>query len=566
VIAPCFVLALAACTPPTPQKPGKELRAFHVVEPPVEAPQQGLFAAQINHRALLERIAAVANDAKASGMFLQIGELSGGWARGDDLRDALAEVRKKGKPIHCHFETTDNLGYALLAESCDRVTITPAGTLDLVGVAIDTLYARDLLQNVGLDAEILQEGRFKGAADALTRNDMPKEVQETLGAVLDDLQARVVSAIAAGRKLAPDRVQALIDKGPFTADDAHAAGLVDDVLFDDGAREQARLAAKADRVVVEELKPPRPSLGPLDILRALVSNEPQEKPKGDRLVLAYLAGTIMRGTTASFRGAQSEAFVRAMRGFATDPQIKAVVLRIDSPGGSALAADLMWQAVRKVQKRKPVIVSIGDMCASGGYYVASAGSEILAQNESLVGSIGVVGGKLVASDLAARVGVHFVHLGRGKHAGWENATRKFTPDESLLFMHHLQDTYERFLARIAEGRKLTRTEIAPYAEGRLMTARRAREGKLVDAEGGLRAAIARARARAGLGSGAPVQVWPEKPSFLEALTNLSENTESESSSALLAKLVGARQVALIETLLSPDAASAAVLPYVLSAH
>jgi protease-4 len=561
-----MAIGLGACAPAAAPKVGKELRVIRFDELPDESPQHGLFGNELNHRALIDRIAGLADDADVSGVFLHIGELSGAWARGADLRDALADVHKKGKPIHCHFETTDNLGYALLAESCDRISITPSGTLDLVGVAIETLYAHELLQNLGLDAQMLQQGRFKGAADPLTRDDMPKEVQETLGAIVDDLQARVVASIARGRKLSPERVQALIDQGPFTAEDARTGGLVDEIVFDDGARGAAKLAAKAERVVDEALKPGKPSIGFFDIVHALFSDESEEKPKGDRLVLAYLAGTIMRGAPSSYRGAQAEAFVHAMRGFATDPQVKAVVLRIDSPGGSALASDLMWQAVRKVQKRKPVIVSIGDMCASGGYYVASAGSEIMAQNESLVGSIGVVGGKVVASDLAERVGVHFAHLGRGKHAGWQSVTRPFTTEERALFEHHLRDTYDRFIDRIAEGRKLTRSQIEPYAEGRLMTARRAREGRLVDSEGGLRSAITHAREQARLGKDAQVQVWPEKPTWLDALGSLSGNAESESNSALLARVIGSRQGALFETLLSRDALSGAVLPYVLSAH
>jgi protease-4 len=560
-------LLTAACEPPAPPKVGKELRAIRLGDPPEESPQHGLLGNELTHRSLIDRVAGLADDDDVSGVFLHIGELSGAWARGADLRDALASVRKKGKPIHCHFETTDNLGYALLSESCDRISITPSGTLDLVGVAIDTVYARELLHNLGLDAQMLQEGRFKGAADPLTRDDMPKEVQETLGAIADDLQERVLKAIAGGRKLPMERVQALIDQGPFTAEDAQKAGLVDEIVFDDGARAEAKVAAKAQRVVDEQLKPAKPSIGLFDLVKALFSGESEEKkPKGDRLVLAYLAGTIMRGTPASYRGAQAEGFVHAMREFATDPHVKAVVLRIDSPGGSALASDLMWQAVRKVQKRKPVIVSIGDMCASGGYYVASAGSEIMAQNESLVGSIGVVGGKVVVSDLAQRIGVHFAHLGRGKHAGWQSATRPFTNEERQLFEHHLRTTYDLFLARIAEGRKLTRSQIEPYAEGRLMTGRRARAGKLVDSEGGLRSALARAREQGKLAKDAQVQVWPEKPGWFDALSELSENTESDGESPLLARIVGSRQGALIETLLSRDALSGAVLPYVLSAH
>jgi protease-4 len=557
---------LCACAfeyKPAPPK-GDQLRVFALDEALDELPQRGPFGGAINHRALLDRIAGVAGAQDATGLFLQLGELHGAWARAADMRDALAEVRRAKKPIHCYFEVTDNLGYALMAESCDRISITPSGTLDLVGVSLETVYARELLDNLGLRAEMLQAGPFKGAADALTRDDMPDEVKQTLGKILDDLSARLVGAIARGRKLDPERVRALIDQGPFTAEEAKKAGLVDDVAFDDAARTYAKNAAKAARVVNEELRDEREGFSALDFARSLFASDEGEHARGQRLVLAYLDGTITRGAVGNVRGAQAEGFVHAMRGFADDAGVRAVVLRVDSPGGSAMASDLMWQAVRKVAKHKPVIVSIGDMCASGGYYVASAATEIMAQDESLVGSIGVVGGKVVAEDLAKRVGVHVERMSRGKHAGWQSAARAFTPDERSMFEHQLKDTYARFLARIAEGRKLSVSQIEPYAEGRLMTARRAREGHLVDSEGGLQQAIARAAKRAGLGADVAVQVWPERPTFLQALSDLTEGAESKNP--LLAQLRRVDRVGLVETLLAGEDISAAVLPYVLSIH
>jgi protease-4 len=544
---------------------GDQLRVFTLDEAMSELPQTGPFGGSINHRALLDRISDVASAQDTTGLFVELGELHGAWARAADMRDALAQVRKVKKPVHCYFEVTDNLGYALLAESCDRISITPSGTLDLVGVSLETVYARELLQNLGLRAEMLQAGPFKGAADALTRDDMPDEVRQTLGKILDDLQARVVTSIARGRKLDPERVRALIDEGPFTSEDARKAGLVDDVAFDDVARTYAKNAAKATRVVHEELRVQHDGFAPLEFMRSLFTSDEEEGERGQRLVLAYLDGTITRGSPSNVRGAQAGGFVHAMRGFADDDNVRAVVLRVDSPGGSAMASDLMWQAVRKVAKHKPVIVSIGDMCASGGYYVASAGTEIMAQNESLVGSIGVVGGKVVAEDLAKRVGVHVEHLSRGKHAGWQSAARAFSPDERNMFEHQLKDTYARFVSRIGEGRKLTASQIEPYAEGRLMTAQRAREGHLVDSEGGLQQAIKRAAQRGGLGADVRVQVWPERRTFLQEIAELTSGAGGESSS-LLKQLRAVERIGLIETLLEGDGMSAAVLPYVLSVH
>ena len=283
------------------------------------------------------------------------------------------------------------------------------------------------------------------------------------------------------------------------------------------------------------------------------------------MVVAYLDGTIMRGAPGSTRSAQAEAFVAAMRRFADEPDVKAVVLRIDSPGGSALASDLMWHAVRRLQKRKPVIVSLGDIAASGGYYVASAGSEIIAQDQSLVGSIGVVGGKIVVSELADRLGVNVEHLTRAKHADWDTPFKAWSPDQRRVFEAALHETYERFLARVAEGRGKPRAAIEAMAQGRLMPARRAREGGLIDRAGGFETALARARERAKLGADVPIEIWPREPSFLEALSQLtSGQTESRARSAVVEALGPRVSGGMVELLLSGEGLrAAAVLPYAL---
>jgi len=570
------VLAIAmlgwtsACRRSEPPPPSsKELRTFRMDEPLPESPQQGPFArAPITHYALLGRIADAAAAPHVSAILLQLGGMGGAWSRAADLADALAAVKRAKKPVHCHFEVTDNLGYALLARACDRISMTPGGYLDLVGVSAQLVYARELLQTMGVSAELIQVGQFKGAADTFTRDDMPEPVAQTMNAILDDLQNDLVAAVGAGRKLGPEAVRALIDRGPFTAAQARAAGLVDDVGFDDEARAHARRAGKAERIVVEELDGEKDELGLSDLFRALSGDDDDEgKPTGRRVVLAYLDGTIMRGSEGSFQSAHAEAFVTAMRKFANDPEVEAVVLRIDSPGGSALASDLMWHAVRRVAKRKPVIVSLGDMAASGGYYVAAAGTEIVAQDQSLVGSIGVVGGKIVAEELSDRVGVNIEQLTRGKHADWTSPVRKWSPEERMVFETSLHQTYELFLSRVAEGRGKQRSDIVPLAEGRLMTAQRARAGGLVDHEGGITAAMTIARKRARLPEAAPVQVWPEQPGLLQALGQLTRGeAESKVRAAVLSPLLGSvSRSGIVEALLSPEGLrAAAVLPYVLS--
>jgi protease IV len=229
----------------------------------------------------------------------------------------------------------------------------------------------------------------------------------------------------------------------------------------------------------------------------------------------------------------------------------------------------MWHAVRRVAKRKPVIVSLGDLAASGGYYVAAAGTEIVAQDQALVGSIGVVGGKIVAQELTDRLGVHVEQLARGKHADWTSPMRKWSPDERSLLEAALRETYDRFLQRVAEGRRKPRDQIESLAEGRLMTARRARAGGLVDHEGGITKAIAIARQRTRLPETAPIQVWPEQPGLLQALSQMtSGEVEGKVKAALLAPALSSlARSGLVDIALSPEELrAAAVLPYVLSIH
>lgn len=549
-------LCLAACgNPAAPSKRASELRVVHLDGLREESPESaGLGPQGKTHRALLDQLFELAEDEKARGALVHVGELRGAFARARDLRDALAAVRRAGKPVHCYVETTDNLGYGLAATSCDRITLSPAGGVDLVGVSAQTVYAKRALDTLGVSADVVQVGDYKGAADAVTEEQMPEPVRQNLGAMLDDLQADLVAAVAKRKGLTPEAAQALIDRGPFTSEQALAAGLVDGVGFDDEARARAKQAAKAERMADDEEREDD-EFGLSDLVDAVFKKHDDEE-RGDRIVLAHLDGTIMMGSTRGYRSGHARPFVAAMRQFADDAEVKAVVLRIDSPGGSVLASDAMWHAVRRVAKRKPVIASIGDMAASGGYYVASAATEVMARDESIVGSIGVVGGKLVAHQLAERVGVRFERLSRGRHAGWTSPSQPFSDEERALFQESLRAAYDRFLARIAEGRRMPLERIAPLAEGRIMTGRRARAGGLVDHEGGLREALARAREQGKLGKDAAVQVWPHRPSFFQALQDMA-------GGAAVAELVlpGLSLRGLPELLLAGEASPAAVLPF-----
>lgn len=559
--------SLACSMPQAAELPSEpSVRELRVEAALPESPEHGMFGEALTHYTLIKRIEALAGDDSARGILLRLEPMEGAFARASELARALDLFRKAGKPVHCYFENADNTSYLLLARACDRISMAPGGILDLVGVATELVYAADLLKTAGLRAELIQIGRFKGAADPLTRNDMPPEVRETTEALIGDLHGALTASIAEGRKLEPARVQEVIDQGPFSAEQARAAGLIDDVGFDDEARTHTKEAAKVGRVDVEQLQPRDHDMSVFDLISALNGNGDHAPPSGDRIALAYLDGTILSGSEDAVESAHAAPFVKELRRLGDLDEVKAVVLRIDSPGGSALASDAMWHAVRRVAKRKPVIVSIGDLCASGGYYVASAGTKILANDESVVGSIGVVGGKIVGEELSQRLGVHHERVARGKRAGWSSSLSTFTDDERTAITGLLEDTYARFIDRIAEGRNLPKEQILPLAEGRIMSGKRAREGKLVDERGGLVEALAMARSMAKLGDDAPLETWPPQRTLLDQIAQLASGPTAkvEVKSLLPALLPRALARGLPTALVASDDLQLAVLPFALS--
>jgi len=451
------------------------------------------------------------------GLFLEIGPLGGAWARSHDLMRALRAFKQKKKAIHCHIRVTDNLGFALAAAACDRITMSPAGDLTLVGVALEVVHVHGLLSKVGVAADLLQVGKYKGAADPLTQDTMSPEVRDELEAIVRGFDSELIATIAKGRHLAENRVKALLAEGPFDADTAKRYGLVDDVASEHAARYNAKQAVKAK--VFKRQASETVSLDLFDIIRSL-GEKKTERPQYPHVAMVTVVGNIVDGDDGKLSGVSATPFVRQLRTLAYDKNVKAVVLRIDSPGGSALASDRIWSAVRLVAQSKPVIASVGDMAASGGYYIASAASQIIAQPQSLIGSIGVVGGKVQVADLADRLGARAFLLKTQPNAGFRSIMRPFSPTERVAMQRMLNATYQRFLQRISTGQKLSIESIEKVAEGRLMNGFRAKQASLITQLGGLDYALAQARKAAKVPASTPIDVWPPKRSVLEKFTDI----------------------------------------------
>ena len=477
---------------------------------------------------ILTRIWEADRNENVKGLFLRIGAMQSAWGSIGDLIEALDDFRSETRPVHCHFETADNVGYLLLASTCDRITMSPAGMLNLIGPAAVMIYARSFLEKLGIEAEIIHMGRYKGAGDTFIRDDMPEEAKESMDAILDDLYRALVDATSSRAAGDAAKARALIDGGPYTSAAALEAGLIDGVGFLRGSREEIKSAAEVDTVRRTRLLPKQEQLTLGQFLDLLSGETDKPEATVERIALVFVTGNIVDGESATTGEAVSGPFVRAMERLEEDDDVKAVVLRINSPGGSALASDRMWEAARQLAEVKPLIASIGDMAASGGYYIASAAREILAHPNSLVGSIGVVGGKLNVADLTEELGVTTYVLQRGARAAWSTPVRGLNPSERQAFESLLRATYDRFIDRVSAGREMERESVLAAAEGRVMTARVGKELGLIDELGGLSEALGRARSEAGLTPDSAVELWPPTRGMIDAINELlSGNGEDD---------------------------------------
>jgi protease-4 len=522
LLASTTVLAVSSCkneeAPPLDEPAVRELRILQSF--PDRAEQDPFSRPQPTLHDVLTRIWDASANENVKGLLLRVGPLQGSWGSVKDLTEALEGFRSETRPIHCHFEATDNVGYLLLATVCDRITMTPAGTLDLIGPAAVMVYARSFLEKVGVEAEIIHMGRYKGAGDILIRDDMPAEAKESMDSILDDLYSSLLAATALRSEGDEDKAKALIDGGPYTSQTAEKAELVDAVRFLREAREEVKEAAGVESIRKTRMLPKKESLTLGQFFDLLSGDTDPPKAEDERVALVFLTGTIVDGEYYSPGETVSGPFVRKLEQLEEDEDVKAVVLRIDSPGGSALASDRMWEAVRQVAEAKPVIASIGNVAASGGYYVASAADEILAHPNSLVGSIGVVGGKLNIAGLTEDAGINTYVLQRGERAAWSTPVRRLTASERTAFEALLRSTYDRFIDRVAAGRELERQAVLAAAQGRVMTAADGKPLGLVDEMAGLGQALRRAREAGGLPHDSAVEVWPPTKGFIEMINQL----------------------------------------------
>jgi len=470
--------------------------------------QGGLLADVAPHlHRLVERLDKAAADSRVKAVVVSIESPDLGRARAEELRAAIGRIRKAGKPVVAQLVSGSPVHY-VLAGACDTIAMPPAATLELTGVRAEMMFFKSLLDRLGVDAEILQVGEFKGAGEPLTRDSMSPQLRAQYESFIGDLYEQLVERVAADRTLPPEKVRELIDVGVFSPEAAKEARLIDTIGYEDEA-----IAALAGQIGEESPKVARDyaerkidqdfsGMGGLVKLMELLSGQKQAAPTGrhKRIAIVHVAGQIREGKSADDLvmggAAGSETVIKAIREADKDEHVAAIVLRIDSPGGSALASDLIWREAERA--KKPVVASLSDIAASGGYYIAVAADRIVAAPGTLTGSIGVVGGKIAVGDALAKVGVHTDVVSKGRNAGWLSPQAPFTPAEREAFLGTMKDVYRLFTSKVAAGRKLDLAKVETLAEGRVFTGRMAKEAGLVDRLGSLDDAIDEAKKLAGI--------------------------------------------------------------------
>lgn len=430
-------------------------------------------------------------DDSIDGVFVDITDLHVGWSKAQSFHRAIARLREAGKATVSFLSGADNATY-LMACACETIVLAPVSLLSFQALSSESLFFKDLLGEIGVEPEVDAVGEFKSAGEALERRESSEAHRKEMYSILEDLNDQLVDLVASARSLEPEAVRNAIASGPYVADDTKAVGLVDHVAHRDFAQSRLEDALGGEPIFVPHAK----YAAPPGLVRRVVR---WRKPQ---VAVVHASGVVTSGAgRSSPRGATLGAtwLAELLSELRERRRVRAVVLRIESPGGSAVASDAIHRELSRLAEEKPVVVSMGDIAASGGYYIATAGTAVLAEGASLTGSIGVIGGKLVIKRVLDRLGIARETFSLGPNSGIFSALRAFTPEERDWHRAYLERFYrERFLAVVAEGRNLTLDEADDAGRGRVWTGRQSHGVGLVDRLGGLYDAIELAHDEAGL--------------------------------------------------------------------
>jgi len=458
-------------------------------------------------RGVVEMIRKAKTDRRISSLVIKPAGAGALWGKVQEVRDAVADFRRSGKPAIAYLEFGGEQEF-YLASACDKVFLMPTASLDLTGMASYELFLRGMLDKIGAYPDALHIGEYKTASNTLTEHTYTPAHREMAESLNTDLYQQLVRGIADGRHKSEAEVKSLIDHGPFLPEEALKAGLIDDLAYEDELDDKVKLGTgKIKYTDMNEYRQVSPTSLGLN--------------RGPKIAVLYAAGIIASGKSnydsPSGNVVGSETLVDYLRKARADSAVKAIVLRIDSPGGSAIASDVIWREVMLTKNQKPVIASMSDVAASGGYYIAMPAHAIVAEPSTLTGSIGVVITKFVIDGTLKKLGLNMEGVSQGKYAQMYSPVRPFSPEERARVAENMQATYDTFVEKAAQGRNTTPEKIDAIAQGRVWTGRQAKQLGLVDELGGLDRAVAIAKQRAKIPQDSEVElvIYPPKKSFYE---------------------------------------------------
>jgi protease-4 len=455
------------------------------------------------------------------------------WGKVQEIRDAVLDFRKSGKRISAYLEYAGEREY-YLATAAEKIYLVPSSNLDVTGMATYEVFLKGALDKIGAQADFEKIGDYKTAPNQLTQTTFTPAHREMTESLTRDMYDQLVKAIADTRKKTVEEVRVLIDEGPFLARDAHRMGLVDGLAYEDQLDDQGAVS-KSGTVEGEVYGRSRRSV---------------TARGAARIAVVYINGIINSGDSGfdPLNGdvAGSAGLVKAIRAARADNSVRAIVVRIDSPGGSSIASDVIWRELMITKDEKPtrpLVASMSDLAASGGYYVAVAAPDIVAQPATLTGSIGIYGGKFITGGTFDKVGANIESVIIGRNAGLTSPDRPFTESERQKLRVQIRDFYDGFLQKVATSRKMTVQQVDSIAQGRVWTGAQAQQNGLVDALGGLDRAIALAKERAGISPETEVEIvsYPARKSLAELLVEqLSGSGSDRQMESMLSVISGLR--------------------------
>jgi protease-4 len=457
-----------------------------------------------------------AADPHIRAIVLQPEGISAGWGKLQELRLDIDKFKKSGKPVFAYLRQPGTREY-YIACGADRIYLGPSDPVMLKGLRAEMMYFKKTLDKLGVSVEIEHAGKYKDFGDMFTRSDMSPETREVMTSVVDDLYDNLVTGIAAGRKKTPEQVKAIIDQGPFTPSQALQAGLVDELRFEDQMWGELK----------DRLKTGEPSKVSMDKYSKVTPESVGLQGKS-QIAVVVGAGDIVRGDANDDGSGESNltsyGFNKILRRVGSDSQVKGVVVRIDSPGGEVTASDEIWREMNLLARKKPLVISMSDAAASGGYYMAMTGDPIVAYPGTLTGSIGVVFGKPNLHGLYDKLGITKDAIQRGTNAGIDSDYTPLTPEERTKLKEGIDESYKDFVTKVAESRHRTFDQILEVAQGRVWLGSQAKPRSLVDEVGGLDKAIDLVKQKAKIPAGERVSlmVFPGRRNILDILMKKSQ--------------------------------------------